>query len=144
MTSSPRPWRIDALNSLSHPDDPKRNYLDAHRCSVGTPDSGCLPGVQATEELFKLILCDCNSPADCKLPGACLRVRDVAISLGQDWFLNLLLCWIWYSTRIGYKDAGKRFFLTKLSLLKKSQQYTAHMYFHDLLQALGINSPVQS
>jgi len=60
---------------------------------------------KSVEELFKFDFKDRNSPADWGNFWVLSEIAsfDVAISLGQDWFLNLLL-WLTV-TRIGYKDA---------------------------------------
>lgn len=122
-------------------DDLKRNYPDAHIDVVLEPRAaGAYRVCKSVEELFKFDFKDRNSPADWGNFLGIVRDReyDVAISLGQDWFLSL---WLWLSgipTRIGYKDAGAIFLTNPVPL--KSQQYAAHTY-HDLLQALGINSP---
>jgi len=64
------------------------------------------------------------------------EIASVAISLGQDWFLNLLLWLTGIPHALATKDAGAIFSQTRP--LKASS--IPRMY-HDLLQALGINSP---
>jgi ADP-heptose:LPS heptosyltransferase len=66
------------------------------------------------------------------------REYDIAISLGQSWFVGLLLWLTGVPTRVGYQGAGNIFLTNPVPL--KTEQYAAAMY-HDLLQGLGINSP---
>ena len=122
-------------------DDLKRNYPDAHIDVVLEPRAvGAYRVCKSVEELFKFDFKDRNGPADWGnfLGNVREREYDVAISMGQDWFLSLYLWLTGIRTRIGYKDVGAIFLTSPVPL--KSQQYAAHMY-HDLLQALGINSP---
>jgi ADP-heptose:LPS heptosyltransferase len=84
---------------------------------------------------------DRNSPADWANLLGVIRDRsyDIALSLGQQWEIGLLLWLTGVTVRVGYSRGAGNFFLTNPVALKP-EQYAAHMY-HDLLKGLGINSP---
>ncbi|MBF2022031.1 MAG: glycosyltransferase family 9 protein [Hydrococcus sp. C42_A2020_068] len=65
------------------------------------------------------------------------REYDMALSLSQRWTIGLLLWLNGIPIRIGYKNNASWFLSDSVPL--KSEQYAAHKY-HDLLQALGIQS----
>lgn len=66
------------------------------------------------------------------------REYDMALSFSQRWTIGLLLWLNGIPIRIGYKNNASWFLSNSVPL--KSEQYAAHKY-HDLLQALGIQSP---
>lgn len=122
-------------------DDLKRYYPDAQIDVVVEPRSmGAYRVCKSVQEVIRFDFKDRNSAADWANLVGVIRDReyDVAISLGQRWFVGLLLWLTGISTRIGYSGEGN-FFLTNPVPLK-TEQYAAAMY-HDLLQGLGINSP---
>lgn len=122
-------------------DDLKQNYPNAQIDVVVEPRAkGAYRICKAVNNVLLFDYKDRNSAADWVNLVGILRDReyDVAISLGQRWFVGLLLWLTGIPTRIGYKGAGNMFLTNSVPL--KSQQYAAAM-FHDLLQALGINSP---
>jgi ADP-heptose:LPS heptosyltransferase len=82
---------------------------------------------------------DRNSLADWGNLVGMIRDReyDVAIVLGQSWFVSFLLWLTGIPTRIGYQGKGSVFLTNPVPL--KQSQYTAQMY-HDLLTGLGIQS----
>lgn len=63
---------------------------------------------------------------------------DVAIYLGQQKSIGLMLWLTGIPTRVAYKGAGTIFLTASVPL--KTEQYAAAMY-HDLLQGLGSNLP---
>lgn len=83
---------------------------------------------------------DRNSPADWANLLGVLRDRsyDVAISLGQQWGIGLLLWLTGIPVRISYSGSGNLFLTNPVPL--KSDQYAAHLY-HDLLGGLNLNQP---
>ena len=122
-------------------DDLKRYYPDAQINVVVEPRAkGAYRVCKSVQDVIPFDFKDRNSAADWANLVGNIRDReyDVAISLGQSWFVNMLLWLTGVSTRIGYKGAGAAFFTNSVPL--KTQQYTAAMY-HDLLQGLDINSP---
>ena len=122
-------------------DDLKRYYPDAQINVVVEPRAkGAYRVCKSVQDVIPFDFKDRNSAADWANLVGIIRDReyDVAISLGQHWFLNMLLWLTGIPTRIGYKGAGEFFFTNSVPL--KTQQYAATMY-HDLLQGLNINSP---
>ncbi|MUL35239.1 glycosyltransferase family 9 protein [Gloeocapsopsis dulcis] len=122
-------------------DDLKHNYPNAQIDVVVEPRAKEAYRIcKAVSHVLLFDYQDRNSAADWVNLVGILRDReyDVAISLGQRWFVGLLLWLTGIPTRIGYKGAGNMFLTNSVPL--KSQQYAAAMY-HDLLQGLGINSP---
>ncbi len=65
------------------------------------------------------------------------REYDIALSLGQNWAVGLLLWLTGVPTRVGYAGGGESFLTNAVPL--KTEQYAAAMY-HDLLQGLGVSS----
>lgn len=122
-------------------DDLKRYYPDAQIDVVVEPRSmGAYRVCKSVQDVIRFDFKDRNSLADWANLVGIIRDRecDVAISLGQSWFLGLLLWLTGIPTRVGYRGAGTNFLTNPVPL--KIQQYAAAMY-HDLLQGLGINSP---
>lgn len=66
------------------------------------------------------------------------REYNVTISLGQRWFVGLLLWLTGVPVRVGYQGSANLFLTNPVEL--KTEQYAAAMY-HDLLKGLGISSP---
>jgi ADP-heptose:LPS heptosyltransferase len=122
-------------------DDLKRHYPDAQIDVVVEPRSkGAYRVCKSVHQVIPFDFKDRNSMADWgNLVGA-LRDReyDVAVSLGQRWFVGLLLWLTGIPTRIGYSGGGSYFLTNPVPL--STSQYAAAMY-HDLLQGLGIKSP---
>ncbi len=123
-------------------DDLKRVYPDAQIDVVVEPGAKaayrvCKSVTNAIAFDFK----DRNSLADWGNLIGLLRDReyDIAIALKQQAIPNLLLWLTGIPTRVGYKGKGA-IFLTA-AVPQKSQQSPAAKY-HDLLQGLGINSPI--
>jgi ADP-heptose:LPS heptosyltransferase len=122
-------------------DDLKQNYPNARIDVVVEPRAKEAYRIcKAVTNVLLFDYQDRNSAADWVNLVGILRDReyDIAISLGQRWFVGLLLWLTGIPTRVGYKGAGNMFLTQSVPL--KSQQYAAAMY-HDLLQGLGINSP---
>lgn len=122
-------------------DDLQRYYPDAHIDVVVEPRSKSAYRVcKSVQDVIPFDFKDRNSLADWGNLVGVIRDReyDVAISLGQSWFVGLLMWLTGITTRIGYNGAGTVFLTNPVPL--KTEQYAAAMY-HDLLQGLGINSP---
>lgn len=122
-------------------DDLKRYYPDARIDVVVEPRAqGAYRVCKSVTDAIRFDFKDRNSLTDWVNLIGNIRDReyDVAISLGQTWFVNLLLWLTGISCRIGYQTKGNTFLTNPVPL--KSEQYAAAMY-HDLLQGLGINSP---
>lgn len=122
-------------------DDLKRYYPDARIDVVVEPRSiGAYRVCKTVQDVIRFDFKDRNSLADWANLVGVIREReyDVAISLGQRWFVVFLLWLTGISTRIGYNDEGNIFLTNPVPL--KTEQYAAAMY-HDLMQGLGINSP---
>ncbi|PPS40000.1 glycosyltransferase family 9 protein [Chroococcidiopsis sp. TS-821] len=122
-------------------DDLKQNYPNARIDVVVEPRAKEAYRIcKAVNDVLVFDYQDRNSAADWVNLVGILRDReyDVVISVGQRWFVGLLLWLTGIPIRIGYKGAGNIFLTNAVPL--KSQQYAAAMY-HDLLQGLGINSP---
>ena len=123
-------------------DDIKRNYPDAEIDVVVEPRSKAAYRVsKSVSDVITFDFKDRSSPADWANLLGVIRDRDhdVAISLGRNWSIGLLLWLTGIATRIGYASSGGNLFLTDAVPLKLDQ-YTAHLY-HDLLQGLGMNTP---
>lgn len=121
-------------------DDLKQNYPNAQIDVVVEPRAKEAYRIcKAVTNVLLFDYQDRNSAADWVNLVGILRDReyDVAISLGQRWFVGLLLWLTGIPTRIGYKGTGNMFLTNSVPI--KSQQYAAAMY-HDLLQGLGISS----
>lgn len=122
-------------------DDLQRHYPDAHIDVVVEPQAKNAYRVcKSVQNVIPFDFKDRNSLADWANLVGTIRDReyDVAISLGQGWFLDLLLWLTGISPRISYSGPGS-IFLTN-SIPRKTEQYGAAMS-HNLLQGLGINSP---
>lgn len=122
-------------------DDLKRYYPDARIDVVVEPRAqGAYRVCKSVTDVMRFDFKDRNSLTDWVNLIGNIRDReyDVAISLEQSWFVNLLLWLTGISCRIGYQGGGNTFLTNPVPL--KTEQYTAAMY-HDLLQGLGINSP---
>lgn len=122
-------------------DDLKRYYPDAQIDVVVEPRSqGAYRVCQSVTNVLRFDFQDRNSLTEWVDLIGNIREReyDVAISLGQSWFMGLLLWLTGVPTRIGYSDEGNIFLSNPIP--RKTEQYRAAMY-HDLLQGLSINSP---
>ena len=122
-------------------DDLKRYYPDAQIDVVVEPQSkGTYRVCKSVQDVISFDFKDRNSLADWGNLVGIIRDReyDVAISLGQRWFVGLLLWLTGIPKRIGYSGEETIFLTNPVPL--KTQQYAPAMY-HDLLQGLGINSP---
>lgn len=122
-------------------DDLKQNYPDVQIDVVVEPRAQAAYRVcKSVSNVLRFDFKDRNSLTEWVDLIGNLRDReyDIAIFLGQDWFVGLLLWLTGIPTRIGYGDGGNIFLTNAIPL--KTVQYAATMY-HDLLQGLGINSP---
>jgi len=83
---------------------------------------------------------DRNGPADYLNVLGTIRDReyDIAMSLGRNWAVGLLLWLNGIPTRLGYETSGSWFFTDSAPL--NEDQYAAHQY-HDLLKGLDIDTP---
>ncbi|MFN6518758.1 MAG: glycosyltransferase family 9 protein [Nostoc sp. CreGUA01] len=123
-------------------DDLKRYYPNAQIDVVVEPQAKAAYQVsKSVHEVLAFDFKDRNSLADWGNLVGTIRDReyDVAIAVGQSWSIALLLWLTGIPIRIGYQGKGS-VFLTQAVLFKPSQ-YGATAY-HDLLQPLGINTPV--
>jgi ADP-heptose:LPS heptosyltransferase len=123
-------------------DDLKRYYPNAQIDVVVEPRSKAAYRVsKSVQEVLAFDYKDRNSLADWSNLVGAIRDReyDVAIAVKQSWLTGLLLWLTGIPIRIGYQGKGA-VFLTN-PVLFKSSQYAAAVY-HDLLQSLGINTPV--
>ncbi|WP_445637058.1 Glycosyltransferase [Nostoc sp. DSM 114161] len=123
-------------------DDLKRYYPNAQIDVVVEPQAKAAYQVsKSVHEVLAFDFKDRNSLADWGNLVGSIRDReyDVAIAVGQSWSIGLLLWLTGIPIRIGYKGKGS-IFLTQAVPLKPSQ-YGAAAY-HELLQPLGINTPV--
>lgn len=123
-------------------DDLKKSYPTAEIDVVVEPRAkGAYRVSQAVSEVIPFDFKDRNSPADWANLLGVLRDRyyDIAISLGSNWGVGLLLWLTGTPVRIGYESGFGNTFLTRSVPLKKAQ-YAAHMY-HDLLSGLDITTP---
>jgi ADP-heptose:LPS heptosyltransferase len=124
-------------------DDLKRYYPDAQIDVVVEPRSKAAYRVsKSVHEVLSFDYRDRNSLADWGNLVGTIRDReyDIAIAVGQNWFINLLLWLTGIPTRISYKGKGKGAGFLTNSVFMNTSQYVAAMY-HDLLQPLGINTP---
>ncbi|MBD6619185.1 glycosyltransferase family 9 protein [Komarekiella sp. 'clone 1'] len=123
-------------------DDLKRYYPDAQIDVVVEPRSKAAYRVsKSVNEVVTFDYKDRNSLADWSNLVGAIRDReyDVAIAVGQSWLVGLLLWLTGIPTRIGYQGKGSVFLTSSVPF--KTSQYTAATY-HDLLQPLGIKTPV--
>ncbi|WP_193194644.1 glycosyltransferase family 9 protein [Nostoc sp. MG11] len=120
----------------------KRYYPDAQIDVVVEPRSKPAYRVsKSVQEVVTFDYKDRNSLADWSNLVGTIRDReyDVAITVGQSWLVGLLLWLTGIPIRIGYQGKGSVFLTNSVPL--KASQYAAAAY-HDLLQPLGINSPI--
>ncbi|NDJ20732.1 lipopolysaccharide heptosyltransferase family protein [Nostoc sp. B(2019)] len=120
----------------------KRYYPDAQIDVVVEPRSK--PAYRVSKSVNEVVTFDYkdrNSLADWSNLVGTIRDReyDVAIAVGQSWLVGLLLWLTGIPTRIGYQGKGSVFLTNSVPF--KASQYAATAY-HDLLQPLGINSPI--
>ncbi len=123
-------------------DDLKRYYPDAQIDVVVEPRSKAAYRVsKSVEEVLAFDFKDRNSLADWSNLVGAIRDReyDVAIAVEQSWLISLLLWLTGIPKRIGYQGKGSVFLTDSVPF--KPSQYAAAVY-HDLLQALGIKTPV--
>ncbi|WP_392530855.1 glycosyltransferase family 9 protein [Nostoc sp. C117] len=123
-------------------DNLKRNYPNAQIDVVVEPQSKAAYQVsKSVHEVLAFDFKDRNSLADWGNLVGTIRDReyDVAIAVKQSWLVGLLLWLTGIPIRIGYQGKGS-VFLTHTVPFKPSQ-YRAEVY-HDLLQPLGINTPL--
>lgn len=121
--------------------DLKRFYPDAEIYAIAEPRAKDAYRVcPSVEGVIPFDFKDRNSLADWGNFLGVLRDREyeVALSLGRQWGVGLLLWLTGIPTRIGYSGPGSLFLTNPVPL--KTEQYAASMY-HDLLQGLGINTP---
>ena len=122
-------------------DDLKRYYPDAHIDVIVEPQSKAAYRVsKSVHDVLTFDYKDRNSLADWGNLVGMIRDReyDVAIIVGQSWFVGLLMWLTGIPTRIGYQGQGA-VFLTNL-ITPNLSQYVAKMY-HDLLKPLKIDTP---
>ncbi|MHC5724394.1 MAG: glycosyltransferase family 9 protein [Nostoc sp.] len=123
-------------------DDLKRHYPNAQIDVVVEPQSKAAYQVsKSVHEVLAFDFKDRNSLADWGNLVGTIRDReyDIAIAVKQNWLVGLLLWLTGIPIRIGYQGKGS-VFLTDAVPFKPSQ-YVAELY-HDLLQPLGIKTPV--
>jgi len=123
-------------------DDLKRYYPNAQIDVVVEPRSKAAYRVsKSVEDVLAFDFKDRNSLADWSNLVGAIRDReyDVAIAVGQSWLISLLLWLTGIPRRIGYQGKGSVFLTDPVPL--KPSQYAAAVY-HDLLQPLGIKTPV--
>ncbi|MHC5670902.1 glycosyltransferase family 9 protein [Nostoc sp.] len=123
-------------------DDLKRHYPNAQIDVVVEPRSKAAYQVsKSVHEVLAFDFKDRNSLADWGNLVGTIRDReyDIAIAVKQSWLVGLLLWLTGILIRIGYQGKGS-VFLTDAVPFKPSQ-YVAELY-HDLLQPLGIKTPV--
>ncbi|MBN3945815.1 MAG: glycosyltransferase family 9 protein [Nostoc sp. NMS7] len=123
-------------------DDLKRHYPNAQIDVVVEPQSKAAYQVsKSVHEVLAFDFKDRNSLADWGNLVGTIRDReyDIAIAVNQNWLMGLLLWLTGIPIRIGYQGKGS-VFLTDTVPFKPSQ-YVAELY-HDLLQPLGIKTPV--
>ncbi|MFN6559565.1 MAG: glycosyltransferase family 9 protein [Nostoc sp. ChiSLP01] len=123
-------------------DDLKRYYPNAQIDVVVEPQAKAAYQVsKSVHEVLAFDFKDRNSLADWGNLVGTIRDReyDVAIAVGQSWSIGLLLWLTGIPIRIGYQGKGS-IYLTQAVPFKPSQ-YGAAAY-HELLQPLGINTPV--
>lgn len=120
----------------------KRYYPNAQLDVVVEPRSKAAYRVsKSVNEVLTFDFKDRNSLADWGNLVGTIRDReyDVAILVEQSWLLRLFLWLTGIPNRIGYQGKGAAFLTDSVPF--KSSQYAAVAY-HDLLQPLGIKTPV--
>lgn len=123
-------------------DDLKRYYPNAQIDVVTEPRAKSAYRVsKSVNDVLSFDFDDRNSLADWGNLVGIIRDReyDVAITTERSWWVALLLWLTGIPTRIGYKGKGS-VFLTKIVPFNPSQYQAA--FYHDLLQPLGLNSPL--
>ncbi|MEH2292476.1 glycosyltransferase family 9 protein [Nostoc sp.] len=123
-------------------DDLKRHYPNAQIDVVVEPRSKAAYRVsKSVHEVLTFDFQDRNSLADWGNLVGTIRDReyDVAIAGKQSWFVGLLLWLTGITVRIGYQGKGSVFLNHAVPF--KPSQYAAEVY-HDLLQPLGMTTPV--
>jgi len=122
-------------------DDLKRYYPHAQIDVIVEPQSKAAYRVsKSVHDVLIFDYKDRNSLADWGNLVGMIRDReyDVAIIVGQSWFVGLLMWLTGIPTRIGYQGKGA-VFLTNL-ITPNLSQYVDKMY-HDLLKPLKIDTP---
>lgn len=122
-------------------DDLKRSYPEAKIDVIVEPKAkGAYRVSGAVNQVITFDYQDRNGLADFGNLLGIIRDReyDVAISLGCQWSIGLLLWMSGIPVRIGYAANGQNWFFTNTVSIK-TEQYAASMY-HDLLKGFGINS----
>ncbi|MEH1907119.1 MAG: glycosyltransferase family 9 protein [Nostoc sp.] len=123
-------------------DDLKRHYPNAQIDVVVEPRSKAAYRVsKSVHEVLTFDFQDRNSLADWGNLVGTIRDReyDVVIAVKQNWLVGLLLWLTGIPVRIGYQGKGSVFLNHAVPF--KPSQYAAEVY-HDLLQPLGIQTPV--
>ncbi len=121
-------------------DDLKRYYPHSQIDVIVEPQSKAAYRVsKSVHDVFTFDYKDRNSLADWGNLVGMIRDReyDVAIIVGQSWFVGLLMWLTGIPTRIGYQGQGAVFLTNPIS--PKLSQYVAKMY-HDLLKPLKIDT----
>lgn len=124
-------------------DDLKRSLPNAQIDVITEPRSKAVYGLsKSINQVMVFDFQDRNSMADWGNLVGMIRDReyDAAIILGQSRLVNLILWLTGIPTRVGYQGKGSVFLTNQVPL--KQSQYTGAMY-HDLLQGLGIKSPLK-
>ncbi|MGB3691729.1 MAG: glycosyltransferase family 9 protein [Spirulinaceae cyanobacterium] len=95
---------------------------------------------QSVHEVLTFNFPDRNGMADYLNLLGVVRDReyDIAISVGNNWTVGLLLWLNGIPVRVGYQVSNSWFLTSAVPL--KTEQYAAYRY-HDLLQGLGIHTP---
>jgi len=121
-------------------DDLKRYYPHAQIDVIVEPQSKTAYRVsKSVHDVLTFDYKDRNSLADWGNLVGMIRDReyDVAIIVGQSWFVGLLMWLTGIPTRIGYQGQGAVFLTNPIT--PKLSQYVAKMY-HDLLKPLNIDT----
>lgn len=121
--------------------DLKKAYPTAAIDVVVEPRSkGAYRVCPSVSEVILFDFKDRNSPADWANLLGVIRDRyyDIALSLGRNWGVGLLLWLTGTPARVGYSNGGNLFLTRSVPL--KTEQYAAQMY-HDLLTGLDITTP---
>jgi ADP-heptose:LPS heptosyltransferase len=122
-------------------DDLKRYYPDAQIDVIVEPQSKAAYRVsKSVHDVLTFDYKDRNSLADWGNLVGMIRDReyDVAIIVGQSWWVGLLMWLTGIPTRIGYQGEGAVFLTNPIP--PNLSEYVAKMY-HNLLKPLKINTP---
>lgn len=122
-------------------DDFKRSYPEAEIDVIVEPRAKAAYRVSGSvNQVVTFDYQDRNGLADFGNLLGIIRDReyDVAISLGCQWSIRLLLWMSGIPVRIGYAANAQNWFFTNTVSIN-TEQYAASMY-HDLLKGFGINS----